>query len=143
MFREIDLKITIEANKSVVDFLDVTLDLNSDTYEPYCKPNNTILYVHAQSNHPNNILKNIPIGVQNRISELSKTEEIFDKQKYVYQEALNRAGYSFTLKYIKPVRVDTDEKAKKRSRKRNVTWFNPPFSRGVETDVGKKNSQFS
>ncbi|KAL5014501.1 hypothetical protein ScPMuIL_008771, partial [Solemya velum] len=34
------LKITIEANKKIVNFLDVTLNLNNGKYSPYNKPNN-------------------------------------------------------------------------------------------------------
>ena len=34
-FNEHNLKLTIEANKKSVNFLDVTLDLNSSTYKPY------------------------------------------------------------------------------------------------------------
>ena len=45
------LKITIEANKKIVNFLDVTLDLTSRCYKPYMKPSNKLLYVHKQSNH--------------------------------------------------------------------------------------------
>ena len=55
------LKITIEANKKTIDFLDVTLDLNEGSYEPYTKPNNTPLYVHRESNHPPSIIQNIPV----------------------------------------------------------------------------------
>ena len=39
MFREAGLNITIEANMNTVDFLDITLNLDADTYEPYTKPN--------------------------------------------------------------------------------------------------------
>ena len=52
IFSELGLKITIEANKKVVDFLDITLDLDKDEFKPYMKPNNTPLYVHRDSNHP-------------------------------------------------------------------------------------------
>ena len=41
-FNEHNLKLTIEANKKTVNFLDVTLDLNSSTYKPYTKPGNVI-----------------------------------------------------------------------------------------------------
>mgnify|MGYP001800508139 CR=1 FL=1 len=51
-FRDNNLKITIEANKKIVNFLDVTLDLNNGEYMPYTKPNNTLQYVHAKSNLP-------------------------------------------------------------------------------------------
>ena len=39
IFEEHELSITIEANKKVVNFLDVTLDLNTGLYKPYMKPN--------------------------------------------------------------------------------------------------------
>ena len=47
-----NLRITIEANKKVVNFLDVTLDLTIEKYKPYSKPTTTPLYVHSKSNHP-------------------------------------------------------------------------------------------
>ena len=56
IFREHNLSITIEANLKVVNFLDVTLDLNTETYKPYMKPNNRILYINKQSNHPPSII---------------------------------------------------------------------------------------
>ena len=52
IFKTNGLKITIEANKKTINFLDVTLDLASGSYKPFMKPNNKILYVHRQSNHP-------------------------------------------------------------------------------------------
>ena len=51
-FQENDLRITIEANRKVVNFLDVTLDLNTGIHIPYMKPNNVLQYVNIKSNHP-------------------------------------------------------------------------------------------
>ena len=39
IFRDQGLKITIECNKKICDFLDVTLNLNDGSYQPYVKPN--------------------------------------------------------------------------------------------------------
>jgi len=36
-FRKFNLSITIEANKKVVNFLDVTFNLNNQSYKPYTK----------------------------------------------------------------------------------------------------------
>ena len=36
------LQITIEANKKVVDFQDITLDLKTAIYNPYKKPNSNL-----------------------------------------------------------------------------------------------------
>ena len=62
-FRDNDLKITIEANITTVNFLDVTLDLKSGKHYPYIKPGNIPSYVHMKSNHPPSILKNIPEAI--------------------------------------------------------------------------------
>ena len=62
-FKDNDLKITIDANKKIVNFLDVTFNLTDGTYKPYMKLNNKLLYVHKQSNHPPTLLKNIPTNI--------------------------------------------------------------------------------
>ena len=59
IFRDNGLKITVEVNLGKVNFLDVTLDPLKSSFAPYTKPNNTTVYVHAQSNHPPSIIKNI------------------------------------------------------------------------------------
>ena len=46
------MDVTVDANKKVVTFLDIELDLENGTYRPYIKPNDAPLYVHRQSNHP-------------------------------------------------------------------------------------------
>ena len=68
IFAKNNLKITADANKKVVNFLDVTLDLNTGKFKPYSKPPTTPLYVHSQSNHPPNILTNIPAAINWRLS---------------------------------------------------------------------------
>ena len=71
IFRENDLKITVEANMTKVNFLDVTLDLQSGKHYPYTKEGNIPLYVHKKSNHPPSILKNIPESINKRLSDIS------------------------------------------------------------------------
>ena len=45
----------------------MTLDLNTGTNEPYHKPSYETLYIHTKSNHPANILKQLPISIKNEI----------------------------------------------------------------------------
>ena len=71
IFRENDLNIKIEANKTIVNFLDVTLDLQSGEHYPYTKEGNVPLYVLKKSNHPPSILKNFPDSNNKRLSEIS------------------------------------------------------------------------
>ena len=51
-FKEHNLKITIETNLKVVNFLDITLNIENRKYWPYSKPNNTQQYINTKSNHP-------------------------------------------------------------------------------------------
>ena len=135
IFRDNDLKITVEANLSRVNFLDVTLDLKSGKHFPYTKEGNIPLYVHRQSNHPPSILRNIPESINKRLSEISSDKECFDNAKSTYQDALNKSGYKYKLSY-KEKTIDA-QRTNRRNRKRNITWFNPPYSKNVETKVGK------
>ena len=73
------LRITIEANKKIINFLYVTFDLNNSTYQPYTKPNTTLQYVHRESNHPPITTKNIPASINKRLSSLSSDKASFDK----------------------------------------------------------------
>ena len=132
VFKSLGLSITIEANKKIVQFLDVELNLSDGTYKPYIKPNDVPLYVNKESNHPPSIKKNIPLSINKRLSALSSSEEIFDSIKPIYQEALYKAGYNFELKYKK----EEPQSKKKRCRKRKVLWFNPPWASNVKTNIG-------
>ena len=91
LFEENKLAVTIEANAKVVDFLDVTLDLNTGIYKPFIKENDTPLYVNIKSNHPPTVLKNIPEGINNRLSRISANKTVFDAATPVFQEALTKS----------------------------------------------------
>ena len=96
------LSLEIECNLKTVNYLDITLDLNTGTYKPYRKPNDEILYIHAKSNHPANILKQLPISIETRLSNLSSNSEIFDEASNHYQNILNQSGYDYKLQYKPP-----------------------------------------
>ena len=125
VFSENDLRITIEANKKSINFLDVTLDLSNCTYKPYMKENDVPQYVHCQSNHPPAIIKNLPLSINQRISSISANEETFIKAKKPYQEAIDKSGYNFKVNY-----EDQSTSALPcRKRKRRIVWYNPPYSK--------------
>ena len=88
VFNDNGLKIVIESNLKVVDYLDVTLDLNNGTHKPYRKPNDETLYIDAKSNHPPNIIKQLPISVEDRLRCLSSSKRIFNEAAQHYQGAL-------------------------------------------------------
>ena len=133
IFERNGLSITIEANLKIVNFLDITLDLSSGVYKPYMKENDHPVYVNMKSNHPPLVLKNIPMGVNNRLNRISSSKEVFDTAKTPYQEALQKSGYNHKLEYTPPQDLGT----KKKNRRKSVTWFTPPFSLNVKSRLGK------
>ena len=78
IFKNEKLKITWEVNITKVCFLDVLFDLQTETYKPYHKANNKLVYVHTGSNHPKLILNNIPLGINRRLSSISSSETCFN-----------------------------------------------------------------
>ena len=129
IFNDQNLKVTIEANKKVVNYLDITLDLNSNIFKPYKKPNDTPVYVNIKSNHPPSILKTIPRGINKRLSNLSCNETVFNNTTAEYQEALNQSGYNYKLHYD----PGNDTTRHKKHRKRKIIWYNPPYDGRVKT----------
>ena len=82
-----------------VDFLDVTLDLETGVFKPFRKPGDRPLYVSAHSNHPPTILSNIPPSIERRLSDNSADEEVFKEPIQIYQTELDRCGYQHTLQF--------------------------------------------
>ena len=129
---ENELKITIQCNLKIVDYLDVTFNLTDSSYRPFNKTNNEINYIHKQSNQPLSIIKQLPLSVERRLSKLSCNEKIFNDSIPIYQEALIKAGYNHELTYQK----HDQKKDNSQQRKGQIIWFNPPYSKNVITKVG-------
>ena len=129
-FSEMGFKIEIKTQMKIVNFLDLTLNLERGTYATFRKEGAPPVYVHTSSNHPPSILKQIPKGVNRRLCDNSSDETIFENEKHMYQTALRNSGYQEPIFY-------SERTTKKRKRKRNVTWFNPPYNKDVATNVGK------
>ena len=123
----------IDANKKIVHFLDVTFDLTDGSYKPYLKPNNRLWYVHRQSNHPPALLKNIPLNINKRLTNISSSKEVFDESIAPYQQALRERGYDHNLTYNPEPTLKS-----KRKRRRDITWYNPPFNSNLKTNLGRK-----
>ena len=73
-----------------------TVNLNTGTYK-YRKPSDEILYMHANFNHPENILKQLPLSIETRLSNLSSIPDIFNEAFKHYQNILNQSGYDYRL----------------------------------------------
>lgn len=130
-FKKLDLQITISCNLKITNFLDVTLNLSNGKYYPYRKPNDQPMYIHTQSNHPPSVINALPASISRRVSDISCDKETFKKATPIYNDALKSSGYTDSLCY-----KDNQPKRRGRNRQRNITWFNPPFSKNVSTNIG-------
>ena len=131
IFKDIGFDIEIETNLKRVNFLDITFDLHSETYKPYKKPNDKLMYINTSSNHPPQVIKQLPDSLSKRLSNNSSNERTFNESTGEYESALKESGYKTKLKYI-------PQQAPKKNRQRKIVWFNPPFNQSVETNVAKK-----
>ena len=97
--KEFQLSIACETNLKIVSFLDVTLDLTACKYKPYNKPGNIPLYINVKSNHPPNIIKNLPESTSRRINKLSSYKSVFDNSKDLYNNALSSSSFKDKIKF--------------------------------------------
>ena len=130
IFKKNRLNITVECNLAITDFLEVTSDLKSVTYYPYRNKNNKLLYIYKQSNHPPSIIKQIPSMINKRVSDISCDSDHFNKAAPDYNTALKNSGFNESIKYSR-------SQLTQRNRKRQIIWFNPPFTANLKTNVGK------
>ena len=131
VFKQHGFQITISIGLKSTDFLDILLDLENNRHYPYKKPNDTPVYVHRRSNHPVNILKQVPKMTSRRLSKLSSNQEEFEKVASEYQEILTKSDYTEKLSYSPP------SMQQRRRRNRKVLYYNPPFDLQVKTNIGK------
>ena len=75
----------------------------------------------------------MPISIETRLSNLSSNEKVFNESVPIYQEDFDKSGYKHELTFQKTSANDTQ----RRQRKRNILWFNSPFSKSVVTKLGK------
>ena len=136
VFKDCGLSITIKCNLKSIDFLDVTFDLVKDIYKLYRKPSNKPLYINKHSNHPPNISKQLPKSIEKPISQTSSNIDVFNRSIKIYNDVLHEINFKETLQFVIPAPKNNDEN-QKRKRKRNIIWFNPPYSKNVKTNIGK------
>ena len=136
LFLDNGFKITIEIGLKRVEFLDIIMDLNSDSFRPFRKPNSEIIYMSSQSNHPDHIKKQIPTMVNKRLCSLSKSKTDFNYIKDDYEQALKKSHYDVKLEHLNSSEHTRCNPGKKK-RRRKIIYFQPPFSKQLKTPIGK------
>ena len=97
LFKQKGLQITVKCNLKIVNDLDVTFNLNNDSYRSYRKPNNKTYYIHFQSDHPSSINKQLPRSIGNNLSKLSSSQGV--------TALTNMIGFTFHC--VKSVRIQS------------------------------------
>ena len=108
-------------------------NLENGSFRPYRKDSKPPTYIHKDSNHPLHMKKELPKMIIKRISHLSSSKEVFEAEAPVYNAALKNSGYPEGLQYN-----DVRAQHSRRTRKRKITWFNPPWNDAVATNVASK-----
>ena len=110
------LPMIIKCNPKIVDYLEVTLNLNDGTYRPFDKLNEETTYIHVEYDHPPQIIKKIPRYIEKILTRLSSTKEIFENSKDYYDQRLRQYGYNKKINY-------TEENNKINQNLVSVTYF--------------------
>ena len=92
------------------------------------------LYINAESNHPVNIVKDIPKIINQRLSNNSSNKETFNNIKPKYEIALNNSGFKTTMTYTDDNKGTNNNNKK---RKRAILWYNPPYNKNTTTNLAK------
>ena len=123
--------------------MDVTLDLSNNSYKPFIKTNLNPSYINIYSNHHKNIIKQVPKAVNVRICKLSANEKIFKESSKRYIDAIKNSGFKEDFRYLKEditneiTKENNNYDQKNENRKRKIIWFNPPFCKLANINVGK------
>ena len=92
-FKDFGLEIVAESNLRIINYLDVTLNLNDGSFRPCDKSDDIIQYINKEFNHPPNLIKHLPASIEKRLSNNSFDKKIFQESAIYYEDTLNKAGY--------------------------------------------------
>ena len=137
LFKQKGLQILKECNLKVVNYLDVTFNLNDGSYLRYRKPNDETLYIVIQSDHPPSITKQLPRSIEKRLLQLPSSKDIFYETAPYYEQCLASCEYNEKLSYQQQGENIENIKNIRKNQKCNIIWFNRPYSKSLKTNIGK------
>ena len=123
------------------EFLDISMDFTYLENDAYMKPNNTLLYVNANSNHHPKILKNLPSNIIGRVINITSRDEKIKEAIAPYQKALKESNYTKIeevtgkLLAIRDSGQGVSTAGVRKKAKRPIIWFTPPFN-GLYHGIG-------
>ncbi|XP_077155689.1 uncharacterized protein LOC143818176 [Ranitomeya variabilis] len=92
----INVKLTYKSSKIKIDFLDILIQVDQDGYlqtDLYRKPTSTNTLLHASSQHPRHLIRNIPTGQFVRARRICSNESNFVRQAEDLQQRFLDRGY--------------------------------------------------
>ena len=98
------------------------------TENPTKKPN---IFTSIQTNRHQSLKK-----FHNQLkkdSQFCHHLKIFSKSRHLLWKMPKNSGYKTKLQYQQP----KENNQNKKKRKRNIIWFNPPYSKSVKTNIGR------
>ena len=85
----------------IVNYFDVTFNLNDISYRPYGKPNDETHCIHIQSDHPPSTTKQLSQSIEKRSPQLSSSKDILYETTPYYEQRLASCGFNKKLIYLK------------------------------------------
>ena len=83
-FKDFGLEISAESNLKIVNYLDVTLNLNDGSFRPCDKSDDIIQYINKEFNHPPNLIKHLPASIEKRHSNnILSLKKYFKNQLFI------------------------------------------------------------
>ena len=147
IFETLEFITNIQTNLKIVDFLDITFDLEMEhmTVQIIICPSTLIKSptTNYQTNSKFNWWETVKTLFQ------PGNQEVFEKSKAEYEVALLKSEYSAKLSYTNNIFLNhsTSNRSSNslsfsnhntnKNRKCNIIWFNPPFSMNVKNNIGK------
>ena len=95
IFNDMSLEVRIDANLKSVNFLDISMDLETNIYKPFIKTNTTPFHIHNQSNHLPMIIKNLPASFNTqKINNFLQQNSIWKGNPYLSRSTQEKWSWS-------------------------------------------------
>ena len=102
-------------------------------YHPYRKPNAKEKIININFNNPPRVKRELHNMIENILSALSKNKTMSNNYKESYEKALKNSGFNKVSEYS----YQNYGTAGRKKRKKQMLYYNPPFSATLKTEIGK------
>ena len=134
-FKDFGLEIAAESNLKIVNYLDVTLNLDNSSFRPCDKSDDIIHYINKEIDRSHNLIKHLPASIEKQLSKYSFDKKIFKEPAIYYEDTLNKAVFINKVAYHAP--SVSNQENKNKNCQRNVIRFNLPCSKSATARIGQ------